>query len=138
MPGTFRDSGPSSLKTNWGPVRLLVSDSPNYERATRYNTTNSLSSRCPTAVFPSAGRTTQHKSEGVQVYDKNSTVLSTGTSPEHTRAWLTQNLGLPTEEASNYMPRTRKPRAQRTSHVKPPRKPCEHDANHTHHTLPEC
>ncbi|MQM11178.1 hypothetical protein Taro_044079 [Colocasia esculenta] len=53
MPGTFRDSGPSSLK-----------------------------------------------SEGVQEDDKTSTVLSTGTSPEHTRAWLTQNLGLPTEEVS--------------------------------------
>ncbi|MQL69761.1 hypothetical protein Taro_002089 [Colocasia esculenta] len=46
----------------------------------------------------SAGRTTQHKSEGVQEDDKTLMVLSTGTSPEHTRAWLTQNLGLPTEE----------------------------------------
>ncbi|MQL96508.1 hypothetical protein Taro_029185, partial [Colocasia esculenta] len=46
------------------------------------------------------GRTTQHKSEGVQEDDKTSTVLSTGTSPEHTRTWLTQNLGLPAEEVS--------------------------------------
>ncbi|MQL69212.1 hypothetical protein Taro_001495 [Colocasia esculenta] len=53
MLGTFRDSGPSSLK-----------------------------------------------SEGVQEDDKTSMVLSTGTSPKHTRAWLTQNLGLPTEEVS--------------------------------------
>ncbi|MQM02747.1 hypothetical protein Taro_035518 [Colocasia esculenta] len=53
MPSTFRDSGPSSLK-----------------------------------------------SEGVQEDDKTSSVPSTGTSPEHSRAWLTQNLGLPTEEVS--------------------------------------
>ncbi|MQL91029.1 hypothetical protein Taro_023637 [Colocasia esculenta] len=53
MPGTFRDSCPSSLK-----------------------------------------------SEGVQEDDKTSSVPSTGTSPEHSRAWLTQNLGLPTEEVS--------------------------------------
>ncbi|MQL70216.1 hypothetical protein Taro_002538 [Colocasia esculenta] len=53
MPGTFRDSGPSSLK-----------------------------------------------SEGVQKDDKTLSVPSTGTSPEHSRAWLTQNLGLPTEEVS--------------------------------------
>ncbi|MQM17665.1 hypothetical protein Taro_050639 [Colocasia esculenta] len=53
MPGTFRDSGPSSLK-----------------------------------------------SEGVQEDDKTSSVPSTGTSPEHSRAWLTQNLGLPIEEVS--------------------------------------
>ncbi|MQM02023.1 hypothetical protein Taro_034782 [Colocasia esculenta] len=46
------------------------------------------------------GRTTQHKSEGVQEDDKTSSVPSTGTSPEHSRAWLTQNLGLPTEEVS--------------------------------------
>ncbi|MQM08825.1 hypothetical protein Taro_041685 [Colocasia esculenta] len=63
MPGTFRDSGLSSLK-----------------------------------------------SEGVQEDDKTSSVLSTGTSPEHSRAWLTQNLGLPTEEVStvgvHYSPRT--------------------------------
>ncbi|MQL81176.1 hypothetical protein Taro_013632 [Colocasia esculenta] len=42
--------------------------------------------------------TTQHKSEGVQEDDKTSSVPKTGTSPEHSRAWLTQNLGLPTEE----------------------------------------
>ncbi|MQL68927.1 hypothetical protein Taro_001205 [Colocasia esculenta] len=59
MPGTFRDSGPSSLK-----------------------------------------RTTQHKSDGAQEDDKTSSVPSTGTSPEHSRAWLTQNLGLPSEEVS--------------------------------------
>ncbi|MQL73143.1 hypothetical protein Taro_005493 [Colocasia esculenta] len=53
MPGTFRDSGPSSLK-----------------------------------------------SEGVQEDDKTSSVPSIRTSPEHSRAWLTQNLGLPTEEVS--------------------------------------
>ncbi|MQM21574.1 hypothetical protein Taro_054616 [Colocasia esculenta] len=77
-----------------------MSVSPNYERATSDNTTNSLSSRCPTAVFPSAGRTTQHKSEGVQEDDKTSSVPSTETSLEHSCAWLTQNLGLPTEEVS--------------------------------------
>ncbi|MQM08465.1 hypothetical protein Taro_041322 [Colocasia esculenta] len=44
MPGTSRDSGPSPLETSWGPVRLLVSVSPNYERATSDNVTNSLSS----------------------------------------------------------------------------------------------
>ncbi|MQL92443.1 hypothetical protein Taro_025070 [Colocasia esculenta] len=53
MPDTFRDSGPSSLK-----------------------------------------------SEGVPEDDKTSSVPSTGTSPEHSHAWLTQNLGLPTEEVS--------------------------------------
>ncbi|MQM23247.1 hypothetical protein Taro_056310 [Colocasia esculenta] len=47
-----------------------------------------------------AGRTTQHKSEGVQEDDKTSSVPNTGTSPEHSRAWITQNLGLPTEEVS--------------------------------------
>ncbi|MQL98854.1 hypothetical protein Taro_031561 [Colocasia esculenta] len=45
-----------------------------------------------------SGRTTQHKSKGVQEDDKTSSVPSTGTSPEHSHAWLTQNLGLPTEE----------------------------------------
>ncbi|MQL72004.1 hypothetical protein Taro_004332 [Colocasia esculenta] len=40
------------------------------------------------------------KSEGVQEDDKTSSVPSTGTSPEHSRAWLTQNLELPTEEVS--------------------------------------
>ncbi|MQL70229.1 hypothetical protein Taro_002537 [Colocasia esculenta] len=53
MPGTFRDSGPSSLK-----------------------------------------------SEGVQEDDKISSVPNIWTSPEHSHAWLTQNLGLPTEEVS--------------------------------------
>ncbi|MQL82723.1 hypothetical protein Taro_015183, partial [Colocasia esculenta] len=33
-----------------------------------------------------AGRTTQHKSEGVQEDDKTSSVPSAGTSPEHSRA----------------------------------------------------
>ncbi|MQL87196.1 hypothetical protein Taro_019739 [Colocasia esculenta] len=47
-----------------------------------------------------AQRTTQHKSEGVQEDDKTSSVPSIETSPEHSRAWLTQNLGLPTEEES--------------------------------------
>ncbi|MQM13009.1 hypothetical protein Taro_045933 [Colocasia esculenta] len=76
--------------TSWGPVRLLVSVSPNYESATSDNTTNSLSSHCPTA----------HRSEGVQEDDKTSSVPSIGTSPEHSRVWITQNLGLPTEEVS--------------------------------------
>ncbi|MQM09678.1 hypothetical protein Taro_042556 [Colocasia esculenta] len=57
MPSTFRDSGLSFLKH---------------------------SSHYPTAVFPSAGRATQHKSEGVQEVDKTSSVPSTGTSPKHT------------------------------------------------------
>ncbi|MQL69535.1 hypothetical protein Taro_001800 [Colocasia esculenta] len=54
----------------------MASVFPNYERATSDNTTNSIED------------------------DKTSSVPSTGTSPEHSRAWLTQNLGLPTEEVS--------------------------------------
>ncbi|MQL70658.1 hypothetical protein Taro_002960 [Colocasia esculenta] len=57
-------------RTSWGPVRLLVFVSPNYE------------------------------SEGVQEDNKTSSVPSTGRSHKHSRAWLTQNLGLPTEEVS--------------------------------------
>ncbi|MQL70963.1 hypothetical protein Taro_003290 [Colocasia esculenta] len=52
MPGTFRDSGPSSLDTSTG-VRT-----PNYERATS-DKKQTLTSNCPTVIFPSAGRTTQ-------------------------------------------------------------------------------
>ncbi|MQL68662.1 hypothetical protein Taro_000970, partial [Colocasia esculenta] len=74
--------------------------SPPTTSALQTTTQQTLSSRCPTVVFPSAGRTTQHKSEGVQEDDKTSLVPSTGTSSEHSRAWLTQNLGLPTEEVS--------------------------------------
>ncbi|MQM20255.1 hypothetical protein Taro_053273, partial [Colocasia esculenta] len=47
MPGTFRDSGLSSLevrhwkRTSWGPVTSTGVRTPNYERATRDKTTNS-------------------------------------------------------------------------------------------------
>ncbi|MQM08837.1 hypothetical protein Taro_041699 [Colocasia esculenta] len=45
------------LGTSWGPVSTTGVRTPNYERATSdYTPTNT--SRCPTVVFPSAGRTT--------------------------------------------------------------------------------
>ncbi|MQL69309.1 hypothetical protein Taro_001620, partial [Colocasia esculenta] len=51
-------------------------------------------------MWERALRCTTLGSEGVQEDDKTSSVPSTGTSPEHSHAWLTQNLGLSPEEVS--------------------------------------
>ncbi|MQL71403.1 hypothetical protein Taro_003737, partial [Colocasia esculenta] len=54
-------------RTSWGPVRLLVSVRPT--KSALQVTKNKLKCHCPTVVFPSAGRTTQTQSEGVQEDD---------------------------------------------------------------------
>ncbi|MQL87913.1 hypothetical protein Taro_020461 [Colocasia esculenta] len=65
MPGTFRDSGPSSLKTSWGPVSTTGVRTPNHERATSDRTPTNTS-RCPLLSFPQPDIQLKHRSEGVQ------------------------------------------------------------------------
>ncbi|MQL78018.1 hypothetical protein Taro_010457, partial [Colocasia esculenta] len=86
-------------------------------------------------------RTTLHKSEGVQEDNTDLDGTQYQDKPRaHTRAWLTQNLGLPTEEVSTVgvVLLTTHTQTSCTPH-KPretPRQPCEHHAKHSHNTLP--
>ncbi|MQM03661.1 hypothetical protein Taro_036450, partial [Colocasia esculenta] len=132
MPGTFRDSGPSSLKVRHWKTRLAGAQYvywcpyPQLRAHYKRQTTNSHHSLSPCRIslswtYNSSNRVRVSRTDDT---DLNGAQVPGQTSSTNTRVWLTQNLGHPTEEVTATHTHTtctlHKP--HETS-----RQPCEHN-----------